>query len=126
MRYASIRFDPTPFDVDADVLFFDQFFGKLSVKATFPFLEFTIYVAPLSSSWVSDTFERKSRFTYLESYSVVVPLISTLGKNNKVTFLEKTGTGYDFRNKIGLSANSCETQIPEHHWRVRARPDIES
>ena len=26
--------------------------------------------------------------------SVIVPLIATVGINNKVTFLEKTGTGY--------------------------------
>lgn len=36
----------------------------------------------------------KGRVTDPAPKSIVVPLIATVGINNKVTFLEKTGTGY--------------------------------
>jgi hypothetical protein len=38
--------------------------------------------------------EMRDEFLTLLSFSVVVPLLATLGINNKVSFLEKGGTGY--------------------------------
>lgn len=46
----------------------------------------------LSSPWVR-SLTHINDFASFQSSSVVVPLIATLGINDKVTFLEKGGTG---------------------------------
>lgn len=46
----------------------------------------------ISSSWVRNYFFPPPTIL-LFPFSVVIPLVATVGLNNKVTFLEKDGTG---------------------------------